>query len=260
METTGFSFSHPAFFPNWSRAGRPGAFLKRLRLLPLLCALGLLLSLRAAGAAESAGQEKTSAAALFNEGNASMRLGRLGPAVLNYERAHWLAPTDDAITHNLRVAREKAAVTVPAAPAWKRPAYWLSLDAAAILGSLSLLLVCLVFFGAGLIPPVLRRPARGVCGLLLPAVAFSATVLAVRWRELDRAVITAAAPAPARIAPADNAAPAFELKPGETVTAEAAHGAFVRVRTGDGRAGWVASSDLEKILPDASGPARRVSL
>ncbi|MDB6135624.1 MAG: tetratricopeptide repeat protein [Verrucomicrobiales bacterium] len=260
METTGFSFFHPALSQGESRTKRSGPFLKRFRLLPLLCALGLLLSLRTAGAGESASQEKTSAAALFNEGNAAMRLGRLGPAVLHYERAHWLAPTDDAITHNLRAAREKAAVTVPVVPAWKRPAHWLSLDAAAILGSLSLLLVCLLFFGAGLIPPVLRHSARGACGLLLLAVAFSATVLAVRWRELDRAVITAAAPAPARIAPADNAAPAFDLKPGETVTAGAAHGAFVHVRTGDGRAGWMASTDLEKILPDKTGPARRVSV
>lgn len=227
---------------------------------PLLCMICLLLSLRTAGAGEDAGQEWSSAAAFFNKGNAAMRLGRLGPAVLHFERAHWLAPKDDAITHNLRVAREKAAVTVPAAPVWKRPAYWLTLNAAAMLGSLSLLLVCLLFFGAGYLPAILRRPARGVCGLLLLTTALSAAVLAARWRELDRAVIITAAPAPTRIAPADNAASAFDLKPGETVTAEATHGAFIRVRAGDGRAGWVASTDLERILPDEDEAARRVSL
>lgn len=233
-------------------------FLTKPIFLAAVCAGSLLTpaNARAAGPDDTA---KTSAAALYNEGNAAQRLGRTGPAILNYERAQWLAPGDAAIAHNLKAAREKAGLSAPAVPFWKRPAHWLSMDGAATLGSLSLLLVCLLFFGVGLIPPTLRRLARGTSLVLLLTTLLSASAVAARWTELNHAIITAPE-ASARIAPAENAAHAFELKPGELVTAEATHGTFIRIRTSDGRAGWVASTDLEKILPTSADAPKKVSI
>lgn len=192
-----------------------------------------------------------SAPALFNEANAEQRAGRLGAAILGYERAQWLAPGDQAIAQNLSAAREKAGVAAPVVPMWQRPAQWLSFNSLAALASISLLLFSLLFFGTRLIPATLRGLARGAAASLGVSTLLAASAVAMRWPELNRAVIVGAS-ATARIAPAENAAASFELKTGERVRAEKTHGQFVLVRTGGGNSGWVKSAGVEKIIPSAS--------
>lgn len=192
-----------------------------------------------------------SAPALFNEANAAQRAGRLGPAILDYERARLLAPRDPAIAQNLRAAREKAGVSAPSVPLWQRPAHWVTFNCLAALASISLLLFSLLFFGTRLIPTTLRGLSRGVASSLGVIILLAASAIALRWPELNRAVIIGAKPV-AHIAPAANAAPFFEVKPGEIVRAEGAYGDFTRIRTADGRTAWVPATQVEKIIPAAS--------
>lgn len=222
----------------------------RHTLLIAACASGLVYAITTPLHAAEA--PAVSAPALFNEGNAAQRAGRLGPAILDYERARILAPGDEAIAQNLRVAREKAGVATPAVPVWQRPAYWLSFNALAGLASISLLLFCLLFFGTCAIPMTLRGHTRAASAILGATMLFAAGAVALRWPELDRAVIVAASPSAARIAPAANAAESFEVKPGEIVRAEDRYGAFFRIRTADGKAGWVSASAVERIIPKVS--------
>jgi hypothetical protein len=214
----------------------------------LLAAAGLGAVLATATAGEVSAGSAVSAPALFNEANAAQRAGRLGPAILDYERAQWLAPGDPAIAQNLRTAREKAGVSAPAVPMWQRPAHWLSFDALTVLASISLLLFGLLFFGTRFIPATLRGLARGVSSSLAVVAVLAASAVALRWPELDRAVIVGAQPV-AHLAPAANSATSFSPKPGEIVRAENTYGNFVRVRAADGRSGWVAAAEVEKIIP-----------
>lgn len=239
---------------------RPVSSILRRRLLPAALALILLTSAAPAPAPAAATDETVTAAGLFNSGNAALRDGRTGPAILSYERARWLEPRDSAIIHNLQKAREKAGITAPAPPFWKRPAQWFSLNETAALGSLSLLVVCLLFFSAGLIPPNLRRPTASACWTLLLITLLSGSAIAARWADLKQAIITTASPATARIAPAQSAASTFELPPGAKVTTLATHGSFLQIRASDGRTGWVASTDLDSIIPSAEDARRQVSL
>lgn len=193
-----------------------------------------------------------SAPALFNEGNVAQRAGRLGPAILKYERAHLLAPGDNAIAQNLGIAREKAGVSSPSVPSWLRPAYWLGFNSLAVLASISLLLFSLHFYGAGLIPTDIRGPVRGLANLLGIAAIFAAGALALRWPDMDRAVIVSSSPAAARIAPAANASESFQVKPGEVVHVENTYGNFFRIHSTDGHVGWVSAAEIEKIVPGAS--------
>ena len=55
--------------------------------------------------AEASG--KTSGELLYNLGNTYFRLNNLGKAVLYYERARLLMPTDDLLNHSIRIARRK---------------------------------------------------------------------------------------------------------------------------------------------------------
>jgi tetratricopeptide (TPR) repeat protein len=49
----------------------------------------------------------------YNRANALYRLNRLGPAILYYEKARKLAPTDADILHNLNFARARVADKIP---------------------------------------------------------------------------------------------------------------------------------------------------
>lgn len=197
-----------------------------------------------------AADRPVSAPALYNEGNAAQRAGRLGPAILSYERARLLAQDDTALAHNLDLARQKAGVAAPEIPWWQKPAHWLSFNGFAVLGSLSLLLFAVAFFGMPVLPQSLASIARGAAVSLGVVTLLAWSAVAARWPELDRAVVIGAQPA-VHIAPAANAAVLFDLKAGELVNEGSSHGGFVRIRTSDGRSGWVSATDVEKVIPSA---------
>jgi hypothetical protein len=193
-------------------------------------------------------QAAVSAPALFNEANAAQRDGRIGAAILGYERARFLAPHDSAVEQNLRIAREKAGVDAPAVSVWQYPAHWLGFNGLALLGSFAVLMSCALFFGKNYLPTLSRRTATLIAAACGAMMLFSITSLALRWSELDRAVIQNAKTI-AHIAPAANAQSTFELKAGDLVTAKGEHRDFVLVRTPDQRSGWVNKSDLERVIP-----------
>jgi hypothetical protein len=111
-----------------------------------------------------------------------------------------------------------------------------------------MLLVCFLIFGTRLIPATLRGLARGLTTAFGVIAFFAASALAARWPELSRAVIVGTR-STAHIAPAASSGAAFELKPGEIVSARREHGDFVLVRTVDQRSGWVAKDEIERIIP-----------
>ena len=205
-------------------------------LLIATCALSLLATSAQAG---------VSAPELFNQANAAQHEGRFGPAILGYERARLLSPSESSIEQNLRVAREKAGVNAPTIPVWQRPAHWLGFDEWALLGSSALIAGCALFFGMRYVP---RRAVSWIGASCAAMVFLAATAIAFRWNELNRAVIQNQQ-AKAHIAPAADAQSTFELKAGEIVTAQREYGDFVLVRTPDQRSGWVSKSDVARVIP-----------
>ncbi|MGI8436318.1 MAG: SH3 domain-containing protein [Chthoniobacterales bacterium] len=193
-----------------------------------------------------------SAPALYNAGNAAQRAGCFGPAILDYERAHLLAPNDPSIARNLQLAREKAGVAKPEIPAWQRPAHVLSLNGLAALTSVSLVLCCLIYFCAPFFAANRTRLARGLEIAFGAVVVLAVVALAMRWPESQRAVIIVGGQPTARIAPAAEAASVFEVKPGEIVQTESVYGNFVRVRNTAGQSGWISRAEVKKIIPPAA--------
>src|SRR5262249_4865783 len=208
----------------------------RRALLIGACALGLFATSAQAG---------VSAPELFNQANAAQREGRFGPAILGYERARLLSPSESSIEQNLRVAREKAGVNAPTIRVWQRPAHWLGFDEWALLGSSALIAGCALFFGMRYVP---HRAVSWIGASCAATLFLAATAIGLRWNEFDRAVIQNAQ-AKVHIAPAGNAQSTFELKVGETVTAQREYGDFVLVRTLDQRSGWVHKNDVDRVIP-----------
>jgi tetratricopeptide (TPR) repeat protein len=215
--------------------------MKSSPLLPCLAALAL-------STAPALAANTWSAPALFNQANAEQRAGQLGPAIRDYERALLLAPRDPAIAHNLEAAREKAGISQPAASTWHTATRALNLNALAILVSICLLLLCTLLFGNRLLATALRGLGTGLASVLGVTSLLALTAIAARWPELDRAVVQPAH-ATAHLAPAASSESVFELKGGDTVQPHQVHGAYTLIRSADGRTGWIAQSEIERILP-----------
>ena len=195
-------------------------------------------------------QDGYSAAVLFNLGNADLRLGKIGDAILNFERAKWLAPHDPDIAANLSFARKQAGL-VPAPDSWSENVAGLcSANGWAWLASVALAVLC-----AGLV--VVQFPGKYRGGLYL-LNAGSATVLvlalaamAVRYQQLERAVLPAKV-TPGLISPFTGAKPVAEFSAGQMVTVERTHAGFCFVRDQAGHSGWVSDGEVAMVVPKTS--------
>jgi hypothetical protein len=187
-----------------------------------------------------------SAPLLFNLANAQLREGKPGRAILNYERARWLAPNDPDIDANLRLARERSQ-TVLAAPWPLRFASLFTMNGWAGLGAGSLLLVTATLPLALLLP---RRRTVLRLARVLAVVTLLASLAAIgaRWGELSRAVIVAKA-APARISPVTVGQAIFTLPEGTMVNIEKSNGPFTLVIAQNGQKGWVSRDDIKPVIP-----------
>lgn len=200
-----------------------------------------------------------SAPLLFNLGNAWLEAGELGRAILSYERALVLSPGDDSIAKNLQVAREKANIATTNPGILYKAVHLLSWNALSWLSALSIVGIAVLVLVGRLKPlwaPLGRRLAIGVCVI---AFCITATSLAFRWPDLNRAVVLNN-DTPVRIAPADSAGVSFKLPAGELVQARKNHGKYVLIRTHDGKSGWASGDEVARIMAAKSDEAATESV
>lgn len=188
-----------------------------------------------------------SLAGLYDAGNAYARAGRLGMAILYYQRAQLLAPGDDDVEANLRAVR--AAAGLPAATGSAASRALGNLDPMLVSGMAGLGLVLMALAAAAI--PALRphrlvRLAGGGLGAALVALVLANAVLV--WPRLHAAVVIARS-APVRAAPAPMSGPVFTLREGESVRLRAEYEGFALVQTGAGRSGWAWHADLAAVAP-----------
>ena len=195
-------------------------------------------------------REGWSASVLFNLANAQLHDGKTAPAILNYERAQWLAPGDPDVAANLNLALKQAGLP-PAVNSWLDVfTHTFSANAWSWLASGSFLILCLSILLHRARPA--HRPlawaliGAGTLGLLSSAIAL--------WGDtgqLHRAVIVKPESA-ALISPFANSKSAFPLTTGEIVHVEKTYGDFFFIKGHDGRTGWVEKSSLEHVIPPSS--------
>jgi hypothetical protein len=187
-----------------------------------------------------------SANLLFDLGNAALRAGRPGEAILAYERARLLAPRDTAIRANLRQARQVAELPTTEESAWTRLAGQLSPDDWALGATASLFLACLLIllFVLGVRPQRIR-PLLAIATL---ALFLLWGLFATRYENAGLAIATGTDPTLLG-APFSSALPESNLKPGESVHVLSEHNGFLLVRTADGRSGWTHPTTAKPIMP-----------
>ena len=188
-----------------------------------------------------------SAAAVYNLANRYARAAKPGLAVLNYERAKLLDPSDPDIDANLRRVRDSAGLRPQPAGRLERLTQLASPAAISWIGVLGLLMAGLSMLA--------RELARAHRGKLLAAALVGFGLIGVTagsavavWPTLHAAVVVGHA-VPVRVSPTLIEEPIFTLPEAETVGINGEHDGFLLIKTAAGRTGWAPSSNLALIVP-----------
>ncbi|HUJ71354.1 MAG TPA: SH3 domain-containing protein [Verrucomicrobiae bacterium] len=198
--------------------------------------------------------EPKTAHVYYNLGNAWFRQNKLGPAVLNYERARKLAPRDPDILANLKFAQQRLGVDEVNTPPRAVQRFL-----RAVIGSrtttewsayeLAALWLSVLAIGAWVYFPRMRT------GLLVMAVAglagFAVSTFALSYQVINdhtapEAVLVANG-AEARFAPIPDSTIHFRLAEGTEVVIREDRGQWVLVERADGQQGWVKSEAVDRI-------------
>ena len=165
-----------------------------------------------------------SGAVLFNLGNAYFKQSRLGPALLNYERARRLLPRDPDIAANRAFALERAGTVPQANSAWVEVLFPIGVRATANELAVASLVLTWILAGLMTLRNLMSTSRKGAeqaavaAGLML---AFVIANLVFRLSTVElaaRAMVVSEGGAIARYEPSDTGAEYFRPGEGETLT------------------------------------------
>jgi tetratricopeptide (TPR) repeat protein len=180
----------------------------------------------------------------FNLGNAYLKSGDVGRAVLNYERARRFIPGDPDLQANLGFAQSLSG-DADEAPLWVR----FLLPLAGRLGSEPLLLAAsacwtalMLFLAVARLVPALARAVPAA--VTLAAIVLVLLVPPAVYRLLtidgaDDAVVVAREETSVRFEPAAGGTVHFQAKPGGVLHVLGEREGWAQVTRRDGRRGWI---------------------
>ncbi len=197
----------------------------------------------------------TSTALELNLGNVYTEAGRLGRAVLHFERARRLDPADEAAAYNLRLVRARLGSDTSAAPPPAEAAgRWLAvtfgawpLAGVAFAGYLAVLTLLGAWVWTRTLPAWRRRALVVLAPLAL--LVGAAAVLAARYDAAPHAVVVTGSAA-LRTAPSPEAASAGSAPEGAVLVVTGRAGGWAEVRLPDGT-GWAEAGAVEEIRDEA---------
>jgi hypothetical protein len=201
-----------------------------------------------------------SAPLCFDLANAEAKAGHVGAAILNYERARYLAPGDADIDHNLQLTRKQAGLAPNSYRWWQvvlrgiNWTVWLGIMA------VCLILIFLSIIGSSYVPAIsaalkispgfLKNIFRGILfgGIPLCLLMGYVELSTIGFNNRIEGVIVAPKVATLRLSPFDSADSIGTIPEGELVTVEARHKDYLRIEARDHHFGWVRVKDLEPVV------------
>ena len=191
----------------------------------------------------------------YNLGNTYYKLGRIAPAILNYERALAMNPGDGDTRFNLEMARLRTEDRIESTDGFlsrglRSVQRLLSVDAWAAVALVAFVAFagCLILFFFS--KWVRLRKTGFYLGILLLLVTVLANVCAWGGRRdliVRDAAIIFAPTVTVKSSPDRSGTDLFLLHEGTKVTIKNALGEWYEIRLGDGKEGWIPSKDLERI-------------
>lgn len=196
-----------------------------------------------------------SAPLCFDLANAEAKSGHIGLAILNYERARYLAPDDRDIDHNLQLARQQAGLKPNSLRWWQIAVRSLTINQWLVIVDAWLALIALAVIANVFVNRMTPGPNRTVAAKVVKTVLFVAiplflftTYVALLAAPLRVEGVVMTKDAPLRISPFDAAEQTGTLPEGELVTVEQKHDNYFRIEGRNGIHGWIMRQSLEPVI------------
>jgi len=192
----------------------------------------------------------------FNLANSYYRIGKLGYAILNYERALKISPSDEDVKHNLAFANLSVVDKIQPLPTFLLFDWWENLLTALSINSwtyttyffyIVLLGLIIVYFFAKTIfqQKLIIFSSLGI--FLVLALTITLLVVKInREQTLINGVIVEQS-ITVKSSPDQNSTDAFVIHEGLKVKLEDKLDQWTKIRLADGKVGWVENSAVEKI-------------
>jgi tetratricopeptide (TPR) repeat protein len=203
---------------------------------------------------EKEGYEGTSL--YYNLGNSYYRVGKIGYAILNYEKALKLSPTDEEVKHNLAFANLSTVDKIQPLPEFFLFVWWDSLLASFTVNGwtyivyfffiLLLILISLYFF----VRTIFQQKLVLFSGLgILIVLALSVSLLIVKINREQTLIsgVVIEQSVTAKTSPDSKSGDAFIIHEGLKVNLEDKLDQWVKIKLADGKVGWVENNSVEKI-------------
>jgi tetratricopeptide (TPR) repeat protein len=187
-----------------------------------------------------------SASLLYNLGNSYAKSGRVGLAILNYERAFRLDSTDSDIAGNLDLTRKENGLYPGEARGMEHLFHILSLDQWALI-----VLVCLILVAVTLCLdlrfPLQIKYKKSLCGFFALVALIAMTGCVITYRHYSPAVVINTG-CRLLISPFDSAAPVGAIPESRLLYPQKTYKDFVFVKDETGREGWIAKEDIGLVI------------
>jgi tetratricopeptide (TPR) repeat protein len=184
----------------------------------------------------------------YNLGNAYYRLGDLGRAILNYERARRILPADDDLRHNLQLANLRIVDRIEPAPRLFLWDWWdgmkgaLSPQSAVWISFALFVLVVAAAMTMMLIRSYLARKVALIAGSVTAALFALSLVLTVQKLadvgRQDEAVVVSSITT-VKNSPDAHSSDAFVLHAGVKIRVLDSVNDWIQIRLPDGKVGWM---------------------
>jgi tetratricopeptide (TPR) repeat protein len=191
----------------------------------------------------------------YNIGNGFLKLGKVGYAILCYEKARRYMPHDSDLKANLAYARslideapEDAAGANPAVQALRKLYSDVSINAIALI-ALGTYLALLLLIAICIINPIVGRWLSSLAVLMGLIFALDAAAFGVRFYQevVVKHGVVVKKSVEAKYEPIDKSTTFYEIREGSLVRVLKTKEGWRRIRRNDGKAGWVPRDSVEEI-------------
>jgi tetratricopeptide (TPR) repeat protein len=192
----------------------------------------------------------------FNLGNAYFKLTDYPSAILNYERARKISPSDEDVQFNLELTNSRIEDKIETMPVLFYKRWFLSLRNSADQNSWAVLFLLALFACGGFFimfvqsgrSALKRLGFYGGLSTLIVSIFFLSLAFSMRkWQVYHQEAIVFAGSVSVKSSPVENGTGLFLLHAGTKVKIVDELGAWRRIRLADGNEGWMPAADLELI-------------